>query len=127
MISYKELESEVEVKISGDGAPFSRLSSFILLSYSLPSLEESLSSKCGLQLHYIIILHNNNLGNYTIAIIKGKESYDVMEEGFAPVLEEINSIVRKGYVMIGEKRVQVAMYFGGVIKLVLTIIVISQT
>lgn len=36
-----------------------------------------------------------------------------MEEGFAPVLEEINSIVRKGYVMIGEKRVQVAMYFGG--------------
>ena len=45
MISYKELESEVEVKISGDRAPFSRLSSYILLSYSLPSLEESLSSK----------------------------------------------------------------------------------
>ena len=36
-----------------------------------------------------------------------------MEEGFAPVLEEINSIVRKGYVMIGQKIVQVAMYFGG--------------
>ena len=57
MISYKELESEVEVKISGDGAPFSRLSSFILLSYSLPSLEESLSSK-SVDYNYTI-LHNN--------------------------------------------------------------------
>ena len=53
MISYKELESEVEVKISGDGAPFSRLSSFILLLL-FPAFTRriNIKQKCGLQLHY---------------------------------------------------------------------------
>ena len=35
----------IEVKISGDGAPFSRTSSFVLLSFSLPSLQRKLSSE----------------------------------------------------------------------------------
>ncbi len=34
----------IEVKITGDGAPFSRTSSYILLSFSLPSLQKTLSS-----------------------------------------------------------------------------------
>ena len=38
------LSSPVEVKISGDGAPFSRLFSIILISFSLPSLTTGLSS-----------------------------------------------------------------------------------
>lgn len=35
----------VEVKIGGDGAPFSHSSSFILLSFSLPGLDEKMSSR----------------------------------------------------------------------------------
>ena len=38
------VDSPVEVKIGGDGAPFSRTSSYILLSFSLPSLQKNLSS-----------------------------------------------------------------------------------
>ena len=41
----KSIDSPIEVKISGDGAPFSRTSSFILLSFSLPSLHDKLSSE----------------------------------------------------------------------------------
>ena len=38
------INSPVEVKISGDGAPFSRSSSYVLLSFSLPTLDvQSLS------------------------------------------------------------------------------------
>ena len=39
------IASPVEVKIMGDGAPFSRSSSYILLSFSFPSLGEKLSSE----------------------------------------------------------------------------------
>ena len=38
------VSSPIEVKITGDGAPFSRSSSYILLSFSLPSLQNALSS-----------------------------------------------------------------------------------
>ena len=38
------LKAPVEVKISGDGAPYTRSSSFILLSFSFPQLQEKLSS-----------------------------------------------------------------------------------
>ena len=38
------IHSPVEVKITGDGAPVSRVSSVILLSFSLPTIQDSLSS-----------------------------------------------------------------------------------
>ena len=40
----QDIESPIEVKISGDGAPFTRLSSYIIMSFSLPTLQKSLSS-----------------------------------------------------------------------------------
>ena len=39
------VDSPIEVKLSGDGAPFSRVSPYILLSFSFPSLNEKLSSE----------------------------------------------------------------------------------
>ena len=37
-------EGKVAVKLSGDGAQFSRTSSFVLLSFSLPSLSDNMLS-----------------------------------------------------------------------------------
>ena len=37
------LDMPIKVKISGDGAPFSHSRSFVLLSFSFPSLKEALS------------------------------------------------------------------------------------
>lgn len=44
-----ELKSPIEVKLSGDGAPFYRSTSFVLLSFSFPSLDPSSSSATGKQ------------------------------------------------------------------------------
>ena len=41
------LSAPVEVKIGGDGAPFCRTASFILLSFSFPSLDPSYNSENG--------------------------------------------------------------------------------
>lgn len=40
-----QLRTAVEVKIGGDGAPFSRLASYTIISFSLPSLQKNLSSE----------------------------------------------------------------------------------
>lgn len=42
-----EVSSPIEVKLSGDGAPFYRSTSFILLSFSLPSLDPNSISATG--------------------------------------------------------------------------------
>lgn len=39
-----KLDSSVEVKFSGDGAPFSKTTSYVLLSFSLPGLENKINS-----------------------------------------------------------------------------------
>lgn len=42
------LQSPIEVKISGDGAPFYRSSSFIILSFSFPTLDPDSLSATGM-------------------------------------------------------------------------------
>ena len=51
MDSGKIVNAPVTVKISGDGAPFSRCSSLILLSFSLPFLSDQALSGEG-KLYY---------------------------------------------------------------------------
>uniref|UniRef100_A0A1X7T8Z9 Uncharacterized protein n=2 Tax=Amphimedon queenslandica TaxID=400682 RepID=A0A1X7T8Z9_AMPQE len=101
--NFEDIHSPVEIKLSGDGAPFTRLSSFIILSFSLPSLDFSLSST----------------SNYTFAVIKGKESYHLMKEELAPVLVEVNQIIQRGYLIIKGKRIEINLLLGGDYKFLL--------
>ena len=48
-IPDQENAGQVRVKISGDGAKFSRSSSFVLLSFSLPGTDENVLSGSGTQ------------------------------------------------------------------------------
>ena len=53
---------KIMVKISGDGAKFSSLSSFLLLTFSLPGTSENVLSSAGMCMYtlyvtYIVLIH----------------------------------------------------------------------
>ncbi len=91
------MNGHIEVKITGDGAPISRVTSVILLSFSLPSVRDDLSSD----------------GVHTFAAIEGAEGYELFKEGFEPVLCEINNLIDTGSVEIDGKTYPLTIYFGG--------------
>ena len=92
------------MKLSGDGAPFSHSSSYILLSFSLTSLQKSLSSS---EVH-------------TVAVLKGVENYETLQEGLAPVLAEMKEVMEAGFVEGGADGtpVELEFYLGGDYKVV---------
>lgn len=102
------------IKLSGDGAPFYHSSKYILLSFSFPLLgEDSLSSegihptlKCSQSIIFII-------GNHIFAIFSGQEKYEVLKEGFAPVLAEINSLIERSVIHIDGSILDVRFILGG--------------
>ena len=99
------------VKISEDGAKFSRSSSFVLLSFSLPGTAENVLSSSGkrsntwtictmymyvfdyMYMYQLFFLH---VGNHTFAAIHGSESYHL--SSLSPVVDEINSLIRSSTV-----------------------------
>lgn len=88
----------VKVKLSGDGAHMSRMTNFILLSFTiLQKVDDILSSK----------------GNHTIAVINGCESRQTLEESFRDVFLGANKIIDDGFIEIDGKKVGVDIYLGG--------------
>uniref|UniRef100_A0A1X7V787 Uncharacterized protein n=1 Tax=Amphimedon queenslandica TaxID=400682 RepID=A0A1X7V787_AMPQE len=97
------ITSKVTVKISGDGAPFYRSSSYILLSFSLPFVDNnSLSSE----------------ENHTFAMLSGNEGYKTLKEGFAPVIDDINDLIEKSVIEVNGIDVTLDIIFGGDYKIV---------
>ena len=93
-----------KLKISGDGARFSRTSSFTLLSFAfLNTGREVLSSA----------------GHRTFAVVKGGEDYDIMKESLQVVWTEINDLIKKGSVDINGTNVEVEVFFSGDYKFLL--------
>ena len=94
--SGHNLQSPIEIKISGDGAPFYRSSSFILLSFSFPSLDPDSSSASGMVIDIMtqrFIAFHLNVGTHTLAVINGEEKYEVLKNSFSPAINEINDII----------------------------------
>ena len=55
-----------------------------------------------------------NPGNHTVAVIKGKESYELLQEPCARRLfTEANKIVREGFREVDWKQIEIEMYLGG--------------
>eukprot|EP00731_Ephydatia_muelleri_P007547 Em0003g1795a len=76
---------KIKVRISGDGAKFSRTSSFVLLSYAiLMPVGRYLSG----------------IGNHTIAVVKGAEDYDTISTAFAATFQEIDGLQQLGFVAV---------------------------
>ena len=58
-----------------------------------------------------------NVGNHSIAVIKGAESYESLQS-FKPVLDTINKLVRQGNVSIKGKAYSLEFFLGGDYKVV---------
>ena len=54
----------------------------------------------------------NNIGNHSIAIIKGGESYESLLS-FKPVLDNINKVVTQGNISIKDKVYSLEFFLGG--------------
>ena len=94
----------IEVKISGDGARMTRNSSFILLSFALlHSGDDVMAAK----------------GNHTIAVVRGKEDYNTLNESFGDVFKDINSLIAEKKIEVGGRSFNLEFFLGGDYKFIL--------
>ena len=52
-------------------------------------------------------------GNYTIAVIKGNESYDLIKTSCSNIFKDVNQIVKDSAVDIDGKKIPLEMHLGG--------------
>ena len=53
------------------------------------------------------------IGNHTVAIIKGKESYDLLKGSCSSVFNQVNDLVKTKQIMVNGINIPVEMYLGG--------------
>ena len=97
----------VRVKLSGDGAKFSRCSSFFLLSLSLLNLQQRVLSP-------LFILFS--IDNHTIEVINMPEKYDFLATALDPLLSEIKELMALKMVQVDRKSYESEFYLGGDLK-----------
>ena len=51
--------------------------------------------------------------NHVVAVIKGKESYEILQSSCSKIFKDINKIVENGFVEIEDDQVAVEMFVGG--------------
>lgn len=107
LTTFKEpIDSPVVVKISGDGAPFHRSTSYVLLSFSFPLIDKDALAAAG---------------NHTFAVISGNEDYNLLKDGLSPVLEEVNSLIERPVLSVNDEEVHLSFVLGGDYKFLLLI------
>ncbi|KAL5496433.1 hypothetical protein EMCRGX_G012714 [Ephydatia muelleri] len=98
---------KIKVRISGDGAKFSRTSSFVLLSYAiLMPVGRYLSG----------------IGNHTIAVVKGAEDYDTISTALAATFQEIDGLQQLGFVAVNGVSYNIELFFSSDMKFMLTML-----
>ena len=53
------------------------------------------------------------LGNHTVAIIKGSESYEILQTSCARIFKDVNKIVKDRLIEVDGENIPVEMYLGG--------------
>ena len=98
-------DDPITMKISGDGAKFSKSSNIILLSFSLPGFQQAALSGAGMQhymynpWHYVYVC-TLITGNHTFAAINAQENYDTLSSDMNDVMKSINCLIAKPEVTI---------------------------
>ncbi|XP_068748234.1 uncharacterized protein [Montipora capricornis] len=77
-----------------------RMTNFVVLSYSLLDADDIMSSK----------------GNHTVAVIKGHESYDLLKSSGKDVFSYINKLIDDANICIDGKEIPTDIYLGGDFK-----------
>lgn len=58
-------------------------------------------------------MYLSNIGNHTIAVVKGPEDYETLKTGLKNVRESVNELIEEGYMMIDGKKVNLHFHLGG--------------
>ncbi|CAB4007697.1 Hypothetical predicted protein [Paramuricea clavata] len=100
-------DAHFKVKISGDGAKMTRLTNFIIISFSILNAEDTVMS---------------SKGNHTVAVIKGHEDYALLKESCSKIFDDINKLASSGKIKIKDKDVPIEIFVGGNYKFLLLIL-----
>ncbi len=103
----KELLSSIHVKFSGDGARFTRSASYVLLSFSFPSLSTDVLA---------------GSGNHTFAAIRCVEKYDTLEAGLESVFTDIDELIQLQEIEVNETKIKLDIILGGDMKFILILL-----
>ena len=98
----KTYQKKLQVKVSGDGAIVSRISNFIVTSWSVIDDEHSTS----------------HFNQRVLAIVKCEENYANLEKTLGPLFDEINEIAKEGHIYVGSERVGIELFVGGDMKFI---------
>ena len=60
--------------------------------------------------------HHILAGNYSIAVVKGNESYETIYGAFSAPFHEIDTLLDHGFIQMGESRYLIEVFFGGYMK-----------
>eukprot|EP00731_Ephydatia_muelleri_P010323 Em0005g909a len=89
------------IKLSGDGAKFSRCSIFFLVSFAILHLEQR-----------VLSLRDN----HTVAVVKMPECHDILATTLEPLLQEIKHLMESQIIEVEGKQYQVELFLGGDLK-----------
>ncbi|CAG2242280.1 unnamed protein product [Mytilus edulis] len=101
-VKYQDTEEtdKLQIKISGDGSRVSRISNFVVFSFSVITDGLTLSSK------------DQNV----FCIVNCKEDYDSLKKSCKPIFEEINSLYKRGTIEVDGRKINLEILLGGDMK-----------
>ena len=104
------LPDSIQIKLSGDGTKVSRISSFMVMSYTEVNDHTSQS------------VENQRV----ICIVSGREDYDTLKSTCHPIFDEINTLLKEKSITVNDKKVELDIVFGADMKFVSNILGLSS-
>ncbi len=89
----------------------------LLADVTAGPLAEVCILECPLVISTVFIVFPN-VGNHTVAVIKGHEDYDLLKISCSKIFDDINKLIRAGKIKIKDKDVPIEMFVGGDYKVV---------
>eukprot|EP00731_Ephydatia_muelleri_P025685 Em0017g768a len=99
------------IKLSSDGAKFSRCSNFFLVSFAIRNLEQRVLSP---------------RDNHTVAVVKMPECHDILATTLEPLLQVIKLLMESQIIEVEGKQYQVELFLGGDLKFLLMFLGFGQ-
>ena len=53
------------------------------------------------------------LGNHTVAIIKGQESYELLAKSCSKIFKQVNNLIKEKEITVNGMKIPVEIYMGG--------------
>ena len=96
------IPDKLKIKISGDGAKVSRVSNFVVLSYSIMDV-------CDTQSH---------LNQRVLSIVNCEEKYANLKHSMQPSFAEINELVNETCIIVENDTIELEFFVGGDMKFI---------